>query len=138
MAASMPASTKGGGNCFSTPDVCLTPAPPGSPVPVAYPNTGMVNQASKTARKVKFAGKQVVNRKSEVPRSTGDEPGVNKGVMSGMNMGKVNYKTGCSKVKIQGEDCMRLGSTTGHNGTNANQPAGNQVAPSQTKVLVSF
>jgi len=137
MSAIFPASTKGGGQCFALPDVCLTPAPPAPPVPVPYPNTGMVNQAKKTSTKVKFAGKEVVTKKSEMSRSMGDEAGLNKGVMSGMNMGKVGYKKGSSKVKIQGQDCIHLTSMTGHNGSNANMPAGAQVAPSQTKVIIS-
>ncbi|HVO74256.1 MAG TPA: DUF4150 domain-containing protein [Ignavibacteriaceae bacterium] len=137
MPAIFPASTKGGGQCFGMPDVCLTPAPPAPPVPVPYPNTGMVNQAKKTSEKVKFAGKEVVTKKSEISRSMGDEAGVNKGVMSGMNMDKVTYKKGSSKVKVQGDECIHLTSMTGHNGSNANMPAGAQVAPSQTKVIIS-
>lgn len=119
------------------PDVCLTPAPPAPPVPIPYPNTGMVNQAKKTSTKVKFAGKEVVTKKSEISRSMGDEAGINKGVMSGMNMSKVTFKKGSSKVKIQGDQCIHLTSMTGQNGMNANVPAGAQVAPSQTKVIIS-
>jgi len=137
MAAIFPASTKGGGQCFAMPDVCLTPAPPAPPVPVPYPNTGMVNQAKKTSTKVKFSGKEVVTKKSEMSRSMGDEAGVNKGVMSGMNMSKVTFKKGSAKVKIEGQACVHLTIMTGHNGSNANMPAGVQVAPSQTKVIIS-
>jgi ribosomal protein L31E len=133
-----PASTKAGGNCFAMPDVCLTPAPPApSPVPVPYPNTGMLNQSKKTSTKVKIAGKAVVTLKSEISRSMGDEAGVNKGVVSGNNMGKVIFKKGSSKVKIQGQAIVHLTSMSAHNGTNANMPAGAQVAPSQTKVKVA-
>lgn len=137
MAAIFPGSTKGGGQCLAVPDVCLTPAPPAPPVPIPYPNTGMVNQAKKTSTKVKFAGKEVVTKKSEMSRSMGDEAGVNKGVMSGMNMGKVVFKKGSAKVKVQGQPCVHLTIMTGHNGSNANMPAGAQIAPSQTKVIIS-
>ena len=137
MAAIFPASTKGGGQCFAMPDVCLTPAPPAPPVPIPYPNIGMVNQAKKTSTKVKFAGKEVVTKKSEMSRSSGDEAGVNKGVVSGMNMDKVTFKKGSSKVKIQGQPCVHLTIMTGHNGSNANMPAGAQIAPSQTKVIIA-
>ena len=137
MAAIFPASTKGGGQCFAMPDVCLTPAPPAPPVPIPYPNIGMVNQAKKTSTKVKFAGKEVVTKKSEISRSSGDEAGVNKGVVSGMNMDKVTFKKGSSKVKIEGQACVHLTIMTGHNGSNANMPAGAQVAPSQTKVIIA-
>lgn len=137
MPAIFPASTKGGGTCFAMPDVCLTPAPPAPPVPIPYPNTGMVNQAKKTAKKVKFSGKEAVTVQSEISRSMGDEAGTNKGVMSGTNMGKVVFKKGSAKVKAQGKKCIHLTSMTGHNGGNANMPAGVQVAPSQTKVIIS-
>lgn len=138
MPAIFPGSTKGGGNCFAMPDVCLTPAPPSpSPVPVPYPNTAMVNQATKTSTKVKFVGKEVVTKKSEIPSSRGDEGGLNGGVMSGVNMNKVSFQQGSSKVKIEGQPCVHLTCMTGHNGSNANMPAGTQVAPSQTKVIVS-
>ncbi len=132
-----PASTKGGGQCFAFPDVCKTPAPPSpSPVPVPYPNIGMLNQVTGESTKVKFVQKGVVTKKSKMNRSQGDEAGVAGGVVSGMNMGPVQYKKGSSKVKIQGQPCVHLTSMTGHNGTNANMPSGAQVAPSQTKVLV--
>ncbi len=138
MPAIFPAATNGGGNCFAMPDVCLTPAPPSpSPVPIPYPNTGMLNQAKQTAAKVKFAGREAVTVASEISRSMGDEPGTNKGVMSGMNMGKVTFKKGSSKVKAQGKKCVHLTAVTGHNGSNANMPTGIQAAPGQTKVIVS-
>ena len=97
----------------------------------------MVNQAKKTSKKVKFSGKEVVTVSSEISRSMGDEAGVNKGVMSGMNMGKIGFKKGSGKVKIQGKKCVHHTSITGHNGSNANMPAGAQLSPSQTKVKVS-
>jgi len=137
MAAIFPASTKGGGQCLGFPDVCLVPAPPAPPIPTPFPNTGMVNGAKKTSTKVKIKGKAVVTKKSEMSRSMGDEAGVNKGVVSGMNMSKVTYKKCSSKVKIQGQACAHHTSMTGHNGSNSNNPAGSQIVPSQTGVLVS-
>ena len=109
MAAIFFATTTGGGNCLAAPDVCLTPMPPPvGTVPVPYPNTAMVAQATKTANKVKIVGKEVVTLKSEIPKSMGDEAGTNKGVVSGMNMDKVTFKKGSSKVKIQGQPCVHL------------------------------
>ncbi len=138
MVAILPASSKGGGDALGAPDVCLTPAPPApSPVPTPYPNKGSFNQASKTSTKVKIAGKAAVSKKSEIPRSMGDEAGVNKGVMSGMNMDKITVKKASSKVKIQGDGCVHATSITAHNGVSANVPAGAQISPSQTKVLIS-
>ena len=137
MPAIFPASSKGGGQCFAFPDTCLTPAPPAPPAPVPYPNFGMVNQTKKTSTKVKFCNKEAVTKKSEISRSVGDEPGVNKGVISGTNMDKVVWKKGSSKVKVEGQDVIHLTSMTGQNGMSANMPAGAQIAPSQTKVIVA-
>ena len=137
MAAIFPGATNGGGQCMGMPDVCLTPAPPAPPIPVPYPNFGMVNQAKNTSTKVKFVNKEVVTLKSKIPRSMGDEVGSNGGIMSGMNMGEVQFKKGSSKVKVEGQPCIHLTSITGHNGTNSNCPAGAVIAPSQTKVIVA-
>ena len=94
----MPASTKGGGQCFAAPDTCLTPAPPAPPVPIPYPNIGLPNQADKTTPKVKFCGKEVITTNSEIPRTSGDEAGVNKGVMSGTNMDRSFSKRGVRRL----------------------------------------
>ena len=131
-----PGATKGGGECFAFPDVCNTPSPAG-PVPIPYPNFGMLNQAAKTAKKVFFVNKPVVNLASEVPRSQGDEAGTNGGVVSGTNMDKVLFKKGSSKVIVEGQPCVHLTSVTGHNGANANMPAAQVIAPSQIKVFVA-
>src|SRR5262249_53545347 len=124
--------------CFAMPDTCKTPAPPApSPVPIPYPNIGMLNQADKTSPKVKFVGKEAVTKKSEIPRSSGDEAGVAKGLMSNTNMDKVVFKSGSGKVKVEGQACVHHTATTGQNGSNANMPSGTQVAPSQTKILIA-
>ena len=130
-----PASSKGGGQCFGMPDVCKTPSPVG-PIPVPYPNTGMLMQATKTSKKVKLVGMEAVMLKSEIPRSMGDEAGVAGGIISGANMDKVTFKKGSSKVKVEGQPIIHLTSISAHNGMNANMPAGAQIVPSQIKVLV--
>ena len=132
----MPASTKGGGQCFAMPDVCKTPAPPAPPIPIPYPNLGMLPQANKTSTKVKFSSKEVVVENSEIPMSQGDEAGVAGGVVSGRNMDKIVFKQGSAKVLVEGKGCVFLTAMTAHNGSNANSPAGHQIAPSQAKVLI--
>ncbi len=131
-----PACTIACGQAFAMPDVCLTPAAP-SPVPVPYPNTGMLNQAKGTATKVKIAGKPAILLNSTISRSMGDEAGSNGGVMSGMNMGPVSFKKGSSVVRIEGQPCVHLTSITAHNGVNANVPVGQVIVPSQVKVFVA-
>lgn len=132
----LPASTKAGGQAFAIPDVCKVPAPPAPPIPTPFPNTAQLNQASKTSTKVKFGNKPVVTKKSEIPRSMGDEAGTLFGMVSNRNMDKVTFKKASSTVKVEGQPVVHVTSMTSHNGSNANMPAGAQVAPSQTKVLV--
>lgn len=133
-----PASTNGGGQCFGAPDTCKTPSP-GGPVPIPYPNFGMLNQASGStcASKVKIAGKKAVTKKTEISLTTGDEGGTaGGGIISNKIKNKVQYRMGVSKVKIEGNDAINLLKSCGHNGSNANAPPGAQVAPSQTTVII--
>lgn len=133
----LPASSKGGGQCVATgPDVCKTPSP-GGPVPTPYPNLAQVSGASGTCAKVLIQKKQTVTVASSMSSSKGDEAGTLGGVVSNMNRGKVSYKKGSSKVFAKGKKVCHATSVTAHNGNNANIPVGAQVAPSQTKVMVS-
>lgn len=132
----LPASSKASGNCLGVPDVCQVPAPPGPPVPTPFPNMAMVANATQTSTKVMIENKEVVVETSEIPSSTGDEAGVAGGVVSGTFAQKVVFKLGSSVVKAEGKSVVYVTATTAHNGSNANMPAGLQVAPSQAKVLV--
>ena len=137
MTAIFKALTKAGGQCLGFPDVCRVPAPPAPDIPTPFPNIGNPAQATKTATKVLFAGKPVLTEKSEIPRSQGDEAGVNGGVVSGTNMDKVIFKKGSSKVIIEGHGCIHQTAVSYHNGSNANMPAGCVVACSQVKVFIN-
>jgi len=137
MVAIFPGSSKGGGQSFAFPDVCKTPVGP-SVVPIPYPNIAMGAQTSKGSGKVKICKKKTTTKKSEIPRSSGDEPGVMKGIISSKHMGKMKFKKCSSKVKAEGKAVAHLVSMTMHNGSGAaNMPAGAQIAPSQTKVIVA-
>lgn len=131
-----PLSSKAGGTCFAMPDVCLTPAPPGPPVPVPYPNTAQMASANGAITVVLAENKETIAEGAKIPNSSGDEAGTNGGVSSGTNMGPVEPKMFSSKVYLQGKKAFFLTGTTAHNGTSANAPAGAQVAPSQMKVFV--
>lgn len=138
MVAIFPASTTGGGNCMGMPDVCKTPAPPPvGQVPIPYPNTGLLNQATNVSARVRFVNKEVVTVKSKIPTSMGDEAGTLGGLISGKNMDEVQFKMGSNTVKVEGQPCVYLTSMTSHNGSNANMPAGCQISPSQTKVILA-
>ena len=135
-----PASTNGGGQCAGFPDVCKTPTP-GGPVPIPYPNMAMLTQAkgSSCSSRVKIINKKTATTKTEISMSSGDEPGnAGGGVISSKFKGPAKFKKGSSKVKVEGSPMCHLTSMVGLNGgANANCPAGVQVAPSQTKVLVA-
>lgn len=136
----LPASTNGGGQCVIFPDVCKTPTP-GGPVPMPYPNMAMLTQASggTCSSKVKIMNKKTVVKGTEITMSSGDEPGTaGGGVVSNKFKGPAQFKKGSSKVKAEGKAVCHVTSMVGQNGgSNANHPAGVQVAPSQMKVLVA-
>jgi hypothetical protein len=134
-----PMTTKAGGQLFAFPDVCKVPAPPAPPIPTPFPNIAMCNQADggTCSQKVKVLNQPVITKATEIPRTMGDEAGTAKGVSSGTTMDKATFKSGVSKVKIEGNDAINLLKPTAHNGASANAPGGMVVAPSQTKVLVN-
>jgi len=63
------------------PDVCKTPSP-GGPVPIPYPNLVGPGQQQTAGSKVHIAGKTLATTSSTLSRSTGDEAGTLKGMVS--------------------------------------------------------
>ena len=137
MPGAFPATTTADGQCFAIPNVCKTQVGPAQ-VPMPYPSIGMPADAkgSTVSKKVNIGNKPVCTVMTVIAQSSGDEAGSLGGVVSGKNLDQVAYKTGVSKVSIEGNDIVALTSMTAHNGANANMPSGTQVAPSQDKVLV--
>lgn len=134
----LPASTKMSGQCLGAPDVCKTPSP-GGPVPIPYPNIAMCMQAAGgTTTKVKIAGANGIVVNTKISMSSGDEAGTaGGGVVSSKFKGECVYKKGSMKVKTEGKNQCYITSIVGHNGSNANMPAGAQIAPSQATVTVA-
>jgi len=134
----LPASTKGGGQCLAFPDVCKTPAPPAPFVPIPYPNIAMCSDASGCSTKVKIDGQPAIIKGTEITMSTGDEAGsAGGGMISSKIKGPGLYKKGSSRVKVEGKELCHLTSMVAQNGgSNANMPAGAQIAPSQTKCTI--
>lgn len=136
----LPAATTKGGLCM-TPgpiDVCKVPAPPAPPIPMPFPNLGMIQNALSTTTTVMFENKFVVVEMAEIPMSMGDEAGVAGGVISGVNMGPISFKKGSSKVKAQGKAVVTMTGLTAHNGKNPNAPIGMVTVSACVKVLVAL
>lgn len=127
-------STKAGGQCFAFPDVCNVPSPAG-PAPAPFPNTAECRNAEGTVASVLIGNKEAVVETSRIPTSAGDEAGVGGGVVSGVFRGPATFKTASAKVYAKGKKVVLHGAQTAHNGDNANAPAGQQVTPSQAKVV---
>lgn len=102
------------------PDVCNTPAPPSSPVPMPYVNIFDAKDVSPStaSKKVFICGAGALTVKSETTRSSGDEAGVNGGVVCGKNMQKGQFTSGSQKVEIEGKKAVMQGSATKHNSGN--------------------
>ncbi len=132
-----PIATKAKGTTFAIPNPCLTPAPPGPPVPVVYPSTAELPAMDGAVDKVVVEMKEIIAEGAKSANSQGDAPGVNGGVVSGQNMGPVQPKQFSSKVVVGGKKPTFLTAIAGHNGTNANAPAGRIIAPSTAKVLIN-
>ena len=134
----MPASTTAAGMCMGAPDACLTPAPPAPPVPIPYPNMAQLPTADSVVTTVLIENRETVTQSSKIPRSNGDEGGVNGGVVSGVFGDQVTFKQASSKVFAAGKKVVMVTAMSAHNGSNANMPAGAQTVPSQAKVMVSL
>lgn len=109
------------------PDICKTPAPPGVPVPLPYPNTALASDTDKASKHIKIHKKPVMlGRKSRFKTSTGDEPGSVGGVGSNTVKGAAMFVGHSMNVKFEGEPAVRNLDLTTHNHAASGQP-GNTV-----------
>ena len=81
------------------------------------------------------SSKPTVHKKSVVKSSSGDELGAAKGVVSSKIKSECKRTQGVSKIKVEKKPVVTAMQSTSHNKNNA--PPGTQVAPSQTKVIVT-
>jgi hypothetical protein len=111
---------KGSGGLSTVfPDVCKTPAPPApSPIPIPYPNIGQSSDTSDGPTKVKTDGKMPMTKGAKYSRSSGDEPGVAKGILSSQNMAECEYMMYSFDVKFEGKNVCRMGDPLFHNKKN--------------------
>jgi carboxyl-terminal processing protease len=128
----LPASNKGAGMNMGFPDVCLTPAPPGPPVPIPYPNMAMHAMATPFCSTILLTMMPALNMSSTIPMTMGDQPGV----ANPMFMQTGTFTMGSPKVLLQGVPAITLTSMTA--GNNMNNPVGAVLVPSTTNVLFTL
>src|SRR5690348_17729073 len=80
-----------GGMSTVFPDVCKTPAPPGPPIPIPYPNIGQSSDTTGGPTSVTADGQMPMVKGATYMKSSGDEAGVVGGVASNVNMGECEF-----------------------------------------------
>lgn len=118
-----PAATKGGGMCLAFPDVCKTPAAPAC-IPIPYPDMQYrenLRKANAADAKAKAGSKKAQTEQQHAIQS-----------LYKMTGKKAQSAT---QAVIIGKT-VHMASMKSQNGANANMPAGMQVAPSQTNVVL--
>lgn len=105
--------------CVSlTPDLCKTPVGSATP-PLPYTIKGEFSQATSVSPNVKSQGAKVLlNGKSTVPTTTGDNPGSAGGVKSGTTGSKVETKDFSSSVTSNLKNIVREGDMVWMNAKN--------------------
>jgi uncharacterized Zn-binding protein involved in type VI secretion len=119
-----------GGTVSFMPDVCLTPAPPSSPIPIPYPNMAMSQDTSQGSKTVTCDGNPIMLQGSCFSKSTGDEAGSVGGVVSGVTKGKAEFIAYSFDVTVEGKPVCRLGDLMlGNKGGTFNTPPAPEVQP---------
>lgn len=93
-----------GGRATGTPDVCLTPP---APSPVPYTNVAYDLHTSKGSRTVFVDGNPIMLKDAEFSQSTGDEPGTQGGVTSGVHLGIARFSSYSFTVSAEGRNVAR-------------------------------
>ncbi|NOX90996.1 MAG: DUF4150 domain-containing protein [Gammaproteobacteria bacterium] len=106
-----------GGKTMVFPDVCKTPVGP-SVVPIPYPNLGQSADTSKGPKSVKTDGKMPMVKGAIYSTSSGDEPGVANGIISGKIKGECEFMMYSFDVKFEGKNVCRMGDPLWHNKKN--------------------
>jgi len=106
-----------GGKSIVFPDVCLTKV--GKPiVPIPYANLGKSADTSKGPKSVTTDGQMPMVKGALYSKSTGDEPGSHKGVVSGTYKDVCEFMMYSFDVKFEGKNVCRLGDPLFHNKKN--------------------
>jgi hypothetical protein len=110
------------GKVVTTPDVCMTPVGT-SLAPVPYTNQALSEETSNGSKSVLVDGNSIMLKDSFFAKSTGDEPGIAKGMSSGTTGGEATFTNYSFDVKIEGRNvCRRLDPMTSNNGNTPPSP----------------
>ncbi len=90
----------------TVPDVCLTPMG-SSKVPVPYVSTGFYGNSTRTAKTVRWNGKEAFTTHSRIKSTIGTEPGVHKGVSDSGHLGPAKIPKGSQSTNIEGHELTR-------------------------------
>jgi|GEM_PF-1204070 hypothetical protein len=130
------AATIEDGKVIAPSDVCLTPMP-GSPPPIVpqnYVNTGCNQLGFPFSTKVMINRAFALTNASQIRPTSGDERGINGGIMSGTFMQAAQFTQGSTKVMIEGKPAVFNNLSTIQNNINAQ---GSHLKPSQNKVMIN-
>lgn len=106
-----------GGQSMVFPDVCLTKV--GKPiVPIPYPNIGKAADTDKGPKSVVVDGKMPMVKGAIYTKSTGDQAGNKKGIVSGTIKAECEFMMYSFDVKFEGKNVCRLGDPLFHNKKN--------------------
>lgn len=109
---------KGSGGLSTVfPDVCKTPVG-SSVVPIPYPNIGRASDTAKGPKSVKVDGEMPMVKGAHYSKSSGDEAGVKKGVISSKHKDECEYMMYSFDVKFEGKNACRMGDPLFHNKKN--------------------
>jgi hypothetical protein len=106
------------------PDVCKTPAPPGPPLPIPYPNIAKSSDASETSTTVEADGQKIMLKSSVFSTSSGDEAGSVGGVVSNCTKGKAQFILYSFDVKAEGQNVPRNTDMMKQNGSGSYNAVG--------------
>ena len=106
-----------GGSSTVFPDICLTKV--GKPVvPIPYTNTGFSSDTAKGSKTVTTDGQMTMLKSAIYTKSTGDEPGTKKGIISGTVADECEYFMYSFDIICEGKNVCRMGDPLFHNKKN--------------------
>jgi hypothetical protein len=128
----------GGAMAFAFPDTCWTPLGGLIAVPLPYPNASDTSLADPETicDNILLVGLPALNVESVLELSQGDDAGVDGGLVSETDMGKVIFVDGSEQVMLNAMPSVRVGDPTGQNGEPPNI-IGMVASPSQIVVAAA-